>query len=161
MRPGRWPMRSSSRCRGSRVSRLSRWCVIESPGRGYFAALSMSSRRFSPSRAAASSFALTGSIVVCLVGNGVREVSRSTRVHAVSASNAPSSSQGSRFIAVRSGEPALASLVELRFAEALAARLRDAEVELLGVLVLAQHVGGAVHHDAAVLEDVAVVRVLQ
>jgi len=49
----------------------------------------------------------------------------------------------------------------LDVAEALAARRRQAEVELLDVLVRREALRVAVHHDAPALEDVAVVRVAQ
>src|SRR5262245_30601895 len=58
-------------------------------------------------------------------------------------------------------QPALAPLIGLHVAEALAVAAADAEVELAHVLVLAQRVGLAVHDDAAVLQDVAVVGVLE
>src|SRR5579883_1947777 len=61
----------------------------------------------------------------------------------------------------KSRQPALAALVVLHVAEALASALRDAEVELLHVLVLGERAGLAVHDDAAVLENVAVARVIQ
>src|SRR6476620_7234541 len=63
--------------------------------------------------------------------------------------------------AAASSQPALAPLVGLHVAEALALGAADAEVELLDVLVLAQRLGVAVHHDAAVLQDVAVSGVAQ
>src|SRR5690606_12450029 len=49
-----------------------------------------------------------------------------------------------------SGQPALAPTVELGFAEAGAARSRDAQIEFLDILVLGQRAGGAIHHHAAV-----------
>ena len=61
----------------------------------------------------------------------------------------------------RSRQPTLAPLVMLHVAERLALALGDAEVELLDVLVLAQRLGLAVHHDAAVLQDVAVAGILE
>src|SRR5690606_1792855 len=60
-----------------------------------------------------------------------------------------------------SSKPAFAALVALYITEALAVRAAHAEVELLHILVLAQALGLAVHHDAAVLQDVAVVGVAQ
>src|SRR5712692_8206826 len=58
-------------------------------------------------------------------------------------------------------QPALAAAVEFDLAVAFAARGGEAEVEFLDVLVLAQRGGGAVHHDAAVFEDVAIAGVTQ
>src|SRR4051794_19958220 len=58
-------------------------------------------------------------------------------------------------------EPALAATVVLDVAERAAALAADAEGELLHVLVLAQGRGVAVEHDAAILEDVAVMGVAQ
>src|SRR6185436_708086 len=60
-----------------------------------------------------------------------------------------------------SRQPALAPLVGLHVAEALALGAADAEVEFLHVLVLAQRLGIAVHHHAAVLQDVAVAGIAQ
>src|SRR5258708_28112941 len=53
-------------------------------------------------------------------------------------------------------EPALAPAVVLDVAERTATLAADAEVEFLHVLVLAQARGLPVEHDAAVLQDVAV-----
>src|SRR5438445_104536 len=61
----------------------------------------------------------------------------------------------------RSGEPAFAAFVVLGVAERLPLAFGDTEIEFLHVLVLAQRLGGTVHHDAAVLEDVAVTGVLE
>src|SRR6266550_9009047 len=53
-------------------------------------------------------------------------------------------------------QPPLAPAVVLDVAERTAAFAADAEIEFLDVLVLAQRGGVAVEHDAAVLQDVAV-----
>src|SRR5258708_32760720 len=53
-------------------------------------------------------------------------------------------------------EPSLSSLVALAVAEALTIGAPDAEVELLDVLVLAPGFGVAVHHYAAVFQNIAV-----
>src|SRR5207245_2731026 len=58
-------------------------------------------------------------------------------------------------------EPALAPAIVLDVAVALAARRRQSEIEFLDVLVAAQYRRGAVHHDAAVFEDVAVIGMTQ
>src|ERR1700736_6513857 len=58
----------------------------------------------------------------------------------------------------RSSEPALAATVMLHVAEALASGARQAEVELLHVLVSGQLSRRAIHHHAAVFENVTVVR---
>jgi hypothetical protein len=55
-------------------------------------------------------------------------------------------------------EPSLSSLVALAVAEALTIGAPDAEVELLDVLVLAQGFGVAIHHYAAVFQNIAVSR---
>jgi hypothetical protein len=55
-------------------------------------------------------------------------------------------------------KPSLSSLVALAVAEALTIGTPDTEVELLDVLVLAQSLGLAVHHDAAVFENIAMCR---
>src|SRR5688572_733868 len=60
-----------------------------------------------------------------------------------------------------SSKPAFSSPVGLDVAEAFAAARREPQVELLHVLVLGELLAGAVHHHAAVLEDVAVVGVAQ
>src|SRR6187455_1553696 len=60
-----------------------------------------------------------------------------------------------------SRQPAFPPPVVLGLAEALAPAAGDAEVELLHVLVLAERGGRALHHHAAVLEDVAEVREAQ
>src|SRR4051812_22997488 len=64
-------------------------------------------------------------------------------------------------MAATSGQPALAALVALDVPEALALAAADAEVELLDVFVGREVGRRAVHHDAAALQDVAVVGVLQ
>src|SRR6202171_3654480 len=58
-------------------------------------------------------------------------------------------------------QPSLAALVMLHVAERLALAFGDAEIEFLHVLVLAQRLRLAVHHDAAALEDVTVSGVFQ
>src|SRR6516164_4263624 len=58
-------------------------------------------------------------------------------------------------------QPALAPPVMLALAERFAPALGHAEIELLDVLVLAQCLGLAVEHHAAVLQHIAVTRVLQ
>src|SRR5471032_167851 len=60
-----------------------------------------------------------------------------------------------------SSQPAFAAAVKLHVAEALAAGAGNAEVELLDVFVAGQFGGRAFHHHAAVLQDVAEVRVAQ
>src|SRR5262249_13538649 len=55
-----------------------------------------------------------------------------------------------------SREPTLAALIVLHVAKRLPLALRDAEIELLDVLVLCQRFRLAVHDDAAVFQDVAV-----
>src|SRR5215469_8572462 len=58
-------------------------------------------------------------------------------------------------------QPALAPPVMLALAERFAPALGHAQIELLDVLVLAQRLGLAVEHHAAVLQHIAVTRVLQ
>src|SRR2546425_1586082 len=58
-------------------------------------------------------------------------------------------------------QPALAPSVMLALAERFAPAFGDAEIELLDVLVLAQRLGLAVEHHAAVFEHIAVTRVFQ
>src|SRR5262245_11687388 len=58
-------------------------------------------------------------------------------------------------------QPALAPPVVLALAERFAAAFRDAEVEFLHVLVLAQRLGVAVEHHAAAFQHVAVARIFQ
>src|SRR5258708_28037040 len=58
-------------------------------------------------------------------------------------------------------QPALAPPVMLALAERFAAALGHAQVELLDVLVLAQPLGLAVEHHAAVLQHIGTTRVLQ
>src|SRR5918992_3342440 len=60
-----------------------------------------------------------------------------------------------------SGQPPLPSLVALSLAKAPAVPAPEAEVEFLDVLVLAQCLCLAVQHDPAVLENVAIGRVLE
>ena len=55
-------------------------------------------------------------------------------------------------------EPPLSSLVALAVAEAFTIGAPDAEVELLDVFVRAQGFGLAVHHYAAIFENIAVSR---
>src|SRR6476660_6740003 len=63
--------------------------------------------------------------------------------------------------ALMSREPALSPAIVLHVAEAPAPRRRQAEVELLHVLVVRKVGRVAVHDDATVLQDVAVVRMAQ
>src|SRR5262249_7202113 len=58
-------------------------------------------------------------------------------------------------------QPSLAPPVMLALTERFAPAFGDAEIELLDVLVLAQRLGLAVEHHAAVFEHVAVTRVFQ
>src|SRR5436305_14065667 len=58
----------------------------------------------------------------------------------------------------QSGQPPFTTAIMLDVAEAPASRRRQSEAELLDVLVVRQVAGGTVHHDATVLEDVAVAR---
>src|SRR5215467_15255139 len=55
-----------------------------------------------------------------------------------------------------SRQPTLAALIVLHVAERLPLAFRDAEIELLDVLVLRQRFRLAVHDDAAVFQDVTV-----
>src|SRR5512133_1036120 len=56
-------------------------------------------------------------------------------------------------------QPALAPPVMFAFAERLSSAFGDAEIELLHVLVLAQRLGIAIEHHAAVLQHITVARV--
>src|SRR5256885_11678170 len=58
-------------------------------------------------------------------------------------------------------QPAFSAPIRFHVAEALAAAGGKAEIELLHVLVLGERGAFAVHHHAAVFEDVAVVGVLE
>src|SRR6266851_5784350 len=104
----------------------------------------------------------------CWLGRSITIVGRS-RVLALKARNtSPSRSRSTgngiscaAAALAGSGEPALAPAVMLDVAIALAAAGGEAEIELLDVLVGAQAGRRAVEHDAAVLEDVAVIGVAQ
>src|SRR6478735_8243317 len=63
--------------------------------------------------------------------------------------------------AAASRQPALAAAVVLHVAEASPAARGQSQVELLDVLVGPERLGLAIHHHAAVLEDVAVVGIAQ
>src|SRR5438876_7308997 len=89
--------------------------------------------------------------------------SRSWRLSCTSASaglNGGGAKESSLIVRL-SCKPALAALVALHVAEALAVTAAHAEVELFHVLVVAQALRRAVHHHAAVLEDVAIVGIAQ
>src|SRR5579883_414531 len=62
---------------------------------------------------------------------------------------------------IGSGEPALAPAVMLDLAVAFAPGGGKAEIELLHILVAAQGLRRAIHDDAAVLEDVAIIGIAQ
>src|SRR3989442_15144651 len=62
---------------------------------------------------------------------------------------------------VKLRQPPLAPPVMLALAERFAATFGDPEVELLDVLVLAERLGLAVEHHAAVLQHIAVARAFE
>src|SRR6185503_458431 len=67
-----------------------------------------------------------------------------------------------RWASAESGQPALAAPVALRVAVGFAAAdVVQAEVELLDVGILRERLGAAFEHDAAGLDDVAMVRELE
>src|SRR5439155_23648871 len=57
----------------------------------------------------------------------------------------------------RSGQPAFSAAIMLHVAKRFASRRRETEIKLLDVLVLRQVGRRPVHHNAAVLEDVAII----